>query len=85
MPAYQINISKAAQKQLDKLTNNVASELIEVIYTLADNPRPFGYKKLKGRNGYRIRSGDYRIIYDVIDNILTINVIAVGHRRDIYD
>jgi mRNA interferase RelE/StbE len=62
-----------------------ARQLIETIYALANDPRPFGYKKLKGRNGYRVRSGDYRVIYEIIDNILLINVIAVGHRRDIYD
>ncbi|MBS1532011.1 MAG: type II toxin-antitoxin system RelE/ParE family toxin [Bacteroidetes bacterium] len=85
MPSYQIIISKPAQKQLDKFSDNIAEQLIEVIYKLADDPRPFGCKKLKGREGYRVRSGNYRIIYDIIDNILTVNIIAVGHRKDIYD
>jgi mRNA interferase RelE/StbE len=49
------------------------------------NPRPHGCKKLKGRNGYRIRKGIYRIIYDVYDNVLTVEVIALGHRKDIYE
>jgi len=85
MSAYFINISKTAVKQLDKLPDNIASQLIKAIYDLADNPRPFGCKKLKGRNGFRVRTGDYRIIYEIVDNILLINVVAVGHRRDIYD
>jgi len=85
MPVYKITISKTAQKQLDKLQDNIADRLIEAIYSLANNPRPIGFKKLKGRDGYRIREGNYRIIYEVIDNILVINVIAVGHRKDIYD
>lgn len=46
--------------------------------------RPSGCKKLKGRDGYRIRIGNYRILYDIIDQTLIINVIAIGHRRDIY-
>ncbi len=85
MPVYKITISKTAQKQLDKLQDNIADRLIGAIYSLADDPRPTGCKKLKGRDGYRIRDGDYRIIYNIFDNILLIDVIALGHRKDIYD
>ena len=56
----------------------------KAIYALADNPRPQGYKKLKGRDGYRIRVADYRIIYEVFDSELLIDVINLGHRKDIY-
>jgi mRNA interferase RelE/StbE len=82
---YLIQIRKSAQKQLDKLSDDVADELLDAIENLAANPRPSGCKKLKGREGYRIRKGDYRIIYNIIDNVLTIDIIAVGHRREIYD
>jgi mRNA interferase RelE/StbE len=82
---YQILIRKTAQKQLDKLSDDVAETLLDAIEALANNPRPNGYKNLKGRNGFRIRKGDYRIIYDIFDNILVIDVISVGHRRDIYE
>ena len=85
MPDYNLNISKTAQKQLDKLPENVADSLIETIQNLAYYPRPQGCKKLKGRDGYRIRKGDYRIIYDINDNILTIEIIALGHRKNIYE
>jgi mRNA interferase RelE/StbE len=85
MPVYKITISKTAQKQLDKLQDNIANRLIEAIYNLAEDPRPTGCKKLKGRDGYRVREGDYRIIYNIFDNILLIDVIALGHRKDIYD
>ncbi|MFC0776288.1 type II toxin-antitoxin system RelE family toxin [Terrimonas alba] len=61
------------------------STIKAAIYSLADNPRPHGYKKLKGRDAYRIRSGDYRIIYSIFDKILTVEVIAIGHRKDIYE
>jgi mRNA interferase RelE/StbE len=53
MPKYELFISKSAQKQLDKLTDNIAAPLIEAIQHLAENPRPHGYKKLKARDGYR--------------------------------
>jgi mRNA interferase RelE/StbE len=52
---------------------------------LADNPRPQGYRKLKGRKGYRIRVGDYSIIYEIFDKVLVIEVVDLGHRKDIYD
>ena len=54
------------------------------MYGLADNPRPYGYIKLKNRQGYRISVGNYRIIYDIYDNILTVDVIGVGDRKWIY-
>ena len=85
MPEYQIRITKTAQKQLDKLPESVAGILIESIQDLSRNPRPHGYKKLKGRDGYRIRKGDFRIIYDIFDKILTVEVIAIGNRKDIYE
>ena len=85
MDHYKISITKFAKKQLDKLPDKVADVLIEAIYKLADNPYPFGHKKLKGRDGYRIRSGDYRIIYEILNEELIVTVIAIGHRKDIYN
>ena len=85
MPNYNIEISETATKQLNKLPHNTYEELIRVIQSLAENPRPYGYKKLKGRKGYRVRKGNYRIIYDIYDKILLIDVIAIGHRKDIYN
>lgn len=85
MPRYTISISKTAQKQLDKLSDRTAAPIIDAIHSLANNPRPHGCKKLKGRAGYRIRKGDFRIIYDIFDNILLIDVIGIGDRKEIYD
>jgi mRNA interferase RelE/StbE len=85
MPEYEIRLTGTAQKQLDKLNDSVAGMLIETIRQLAVTPRLQGCQKLKGRDGYRIRKGDFRIIYDIYDKILVIEIIAVGNRRDIYD
>lgn len=85
MPNYTVFLSKQAQKQLDKLSNNVAEPILESILKLKNNPRPQGYIKLKGRKGYRIRVGSYRVIYEVIDDKLIIDVIALGHRKEIYE
>jgi mRNA interferase RelE/StbE len=84
MPDYKITITKTAQKQLDKLSDKIAEPIIDAIQNLAQNPLPQGCKKLKGRDAYRIRRGNYRIIYDIYDNILTIDIVAIGHRKDVY-
>ena len=85
MAKYSISLSKRAQKYLDKLSDNIAKPVFQAIKNLENDPRPHGYKKLKGRNGYRIRIGDYRVIYEIFDNTLLIEVIALGNRKDIYD
>jgi mRNA interferase RelE/StbE len=85
MPKYTVVITKKAQKQLNKLPNNAATAVLTDIGKLETNPRPPGYIKLKGREGYRIRIGDYRVIYDIHDKELIVDVIALGNRREIYD
>jgi mRNA interferase RelE/StbE len=82
---YEILITATAKKQLSKLPFSVADKLITVIHELAKNPRPQGYKKLRGRPAFRVRKGDYRIIYEIFDGKLIVNVIAVAHRKDVYE
>ncbi|MEO0537068.1 MAG: type II toxin-antitoxin system RelE/ParE family toxin [Cyanobacteria bacterium P01_A01_bin.123] len=83
---YQVVFKPAAQRQLKKLTPVVQKRLIELIESLTDEPRPPNCKKLKGRlDQYRLRSGDYRIIYSINDTTLIVKVIKLGHRRDIYE
>ena len=64
---------------------NAYVEIIKAIHQLSENPRPAGYLKLTGRPGYRIRNGNYRVIYHMEDKILTVFVIDIGHRKNIYD
>jgi mRNA interferase RelE/StbE len=82
---YQVVIEKQAQKQLAKISPLDYTKIVAALKDLANDPRPHGYKKLKGRPGYRIRVGDYRIIYQIKDNILTVFVLIIGNRRDVYD
>jgi mRNA interferase RelE/StbE len=82
---YTIVIDRYAQKQLVKISPPYFNRIIKAIYGLSDNPRPPGYIKLTGRPGYRIRIGDYRVIYNIEDKILTVYVIDIGHHKDIYD
>lgn len=86
MAKYSVLIAKSAEKELSKLPVQAILQLREVILALADDPRPPGCKKLKGtKNLYRVRKGDYRIIYDIEDQILTVEVLHVGDRKDVYD
>jgi mRNA interferase RelE/StbE len=81
---YSVLIRKSAQKNLSRLDSSMQRKIIEVIRNLADNPRPSGTKKLAGRDAWRIRIGDYRIIYEIHDNELIILVVVIGHRREVY-
>lgn len=83
--AYNITLKKRVLKAMEKINEPYYSNIKKAIYDLSDNPRPKGYKKLKGRDGFRIRVADYRIIYDIFDDVLLIDVINLGHRKDIYE
>jgi len=82
---FSVTLMPRAMKALEKINEPYYSNLKTAIFSLAENPRPNGYRKLKGRPGYRLRVADYRIIYDIIDNDLIVNVINIGHRKDIYE
>lgn len=81
---YTVLVERYAQKQILKLDKKAIPVIKTAIAGLANNPRPFGYKKLKGEDAYRIRVGDYRIIYEIEDNIILVTVVSVGHRKSIY-
>ena len=82
---YELQFKKKAIKAIAKINDPYYSAIIEAIDGLAENPRPLGYKKLTGRSGYRIRVGTYRIIYDILDNKLIVEIVNVGSRGDIYE
>ena len=82
---YALNFSKQALKELGKINEPYYSNIKQAITNLTQNPRPQGYKKLKSRDGYRIRTGNYCIIYNIIDTELIVDIITLGHRKDIYE
>jgi mRNA interferase RelE/StbE len=83
--SYKVEIFKGALKQLKKLSPELRERIQLQIDDLAIEPRPNGVKKLKGKDeSYRIRVGDYRVIYDIYDDILLVNVVEVDHRNKIY-
>ncbi len=81
---YKVTIKKSAIKILEKIQEPYYSSIKSAILELSKNPRPQGYIKLKGREAYRIRVSNYRIIYEIFDSELLVDVIALGHRKDIY-
>jgi mRNA interferase RelE/StbE len=84
--AYKVVISKSAAKEIKELSKDYQATINDKIESLKTNPYPNGYKKLKGsKDLFRFRVGDYRVIYKIINNELIIEVVKVGHRRDIYD
>ncbi len=86
MKRYEVVFSKRAEKDLERLPARAVERIIPVIVSLEDNPRPKGCKKLKGRTDlWRMRVGNYRIIYSIEDRILLVDIREVGDRKDIYD
>jgi mRNA interferase RelE/StbE len=82
---YRIQLAPAAVRQLRKLDPTARRRIQAAIELLADQPRPSGAKKLVGGDGeWRVRTGDFRIVYEIRDEVLLVLVVAVGHRRDIY-
>ncbi|MEH1864636.1 MAG: type II toxin-antitoxin system RelE/ParE family toxin [Nostoc sp.] len=83
---YQIEFTKGAIKQLNKLPSNIKNRIDSKILNLSTEPRPNGVKKLKDEeNTYRLRVGEYRVIYEIYDDILLISIIKVGHRSKVYE
>lgn len=86
MSRYTVVLTKTAEKNLARLPSKVLSAIIILLQSLEEQPRPTGCKKLKGyKNLWRVRSGDYRIIYAIEDFILLVDVRDIGNRKDIYD
>ncbi len=84
MGSYSVHIKRSAAKEIETVARRDRARIIERIQTLSENPRPAGSKKLSGREAYRIRQGDYRIVYTVDDEDQGVMIILVAHRRDAY-
>ena len=83
---FKIVISKSAAKDLNSIPDAQIPGIVEAIDSLANNPRPSGCKKLKGSKEefWRIRQGNYRVIYQISDSIQVIDIRRIGHRKDVY-
>lgn len=85
MPDYAITFAKSARKELENLSPPVVGRIVPKIVALAKLPRPPGCQKLKGNNAlWRIRVGDYRVLYEIDDRSGVVDISSVGHRREVY-
>ena len=81
---YEVLLKRSAERELSGLPRSTHDRIIQRIVRLGTTPRPSGAVKLQGQDAYRIRIGDYRALYVVDDSRLRVEVVAVGHRRDVY-
>ena len=84
MANYSIELKRSAAKELADLPVKDRGRIVARIQALAEDPRPPGAEKLSGQERYRVRQGDYRILYEIHDQILLIVVVRIAHRRDVY-
>lgn len=82
--SYAVDIHAPAKKSLCRLPENIQTRIARSMLALAENPRPTGVVKLSGRDGWRIRIGDYRVIFTIDDAKKEVVIYAIGHRREIY-
>ncbi len=82
---YTVEIKPAAKRQIKKLTLPIQAQISQKLAELELNPRPVDVQKMSGEeNAYRVRVGDYRIVYEIFDRVLLVLVVQVGHRREVY-
>jgi mRNA interferase RelE/StbE len=81
---YSVIVQRRAQKRIARFPTNIQNRIEESLQALSDEPRPPGSRTLQGREGWRIRAGDYRVVYEIDDTAREVLVVDIGHRRDIY-
>jgi mRNA interferase RelE/StbE len=84
MANYKIVFKRSVAKDLRPIPNQDVKRILKRIDELAHDPRPPGSEKLTGAEKYRVRQGNYRILYTIEDQIITVTIVKVGHRRDVY-
>ena len=84
MAAYKVHFKASVEKDFSTIPKKDLKKLLKRIEGLANNPRPWGCEKLTGQERYRLRQGRYRMVYSIQDNQLTVCVVKVAHRKDIY-
>ncbi|MFH0985285.1 MAG: type II toxin-antitoxin system RelE/ParE family toxin [Candidatus Omnitrophota bacterium] len=86
MASFKIFFKASAEKELRQIPKPFLSKILSKIAALAETPRPWGVKLMRGEERfYRLRQGDYRIVYEIDDQTRTVTVIKIGHRREVYD
>ena len=82
---YRVLLERGAEKDLSRLSSEIHDRVISAIQALVTNPRPPGCRKLAGsKNDWRIRVGDYRVVYEILDDVRAVRINRVRHRREVY-
>ena len=84
MAAYSVLVTRSAEREIEHLPVGIRRLVVRRIVALADDPRPHGSQKLSGEDKYRIRKGDYRVVYTIEDGIVTVTIVRVAHRSDVH-
>ncbi len=84
MASYSLLIKRSAAKELEAVPPKDRRRIVARIQALATEPRPPGIEKLSGAEKYRVRQGDYRVLYTIDDSIRSVVIVKIGHRRDVY-
>lgn len=84
MASYNVRIKRSAARELEAVPLKDRRRLVARIEALRTDPRPVGVQKLTGEEKYRLRQGDYRVLYEILDQDLLVTVVRIGHRRDVY-
>ena len=84
MANYKLVFKRSVSKDLRSIPNKDVARILQRMEALQDNPRPVGSEKLSGQERYRIRQGVYRIIYEVVDELLVVTIVKVGRRKHVY-
>ena len=82
--SYSLRVKKSAEKELKSLPKQDLKRIISQIHSLSHNPRPHGCEKLSGEESYRIRQGDWRVVYSIDDVLKIVEIYKIGHRREVY-
>jgi mRNA interferase RelE/StbE len=82
--AYSVLVTRSAEREIERPPVDIRRLVVRRILALADDPRPHGSQKLTGEDKYRLRQGDYRVVYTIEDAIVTVRVVRVAHRSDVY-
>ena len=84
MASYKLRIKPSAARELEAVPKKLRGQIIAKIRRLATDPRPPGSEKLSGEEKYRLRQGDYRVLYSIEDSARAVTIVKLGHRREVY-
>ena len=85
MASYRVIVARSARKELERLPRAVSDRVLDALERLQEQPRPLGSKKLRGSEDlWRVRIGDYRVVYAIADDRRVVDVLVIRHRRDVY-